>query len=81
MAPGDKLVIPDADGLRQDVMREMHDSPHSGHVGVNKTRKAIERLYTWLSLRDDVTHYVTTCAGCQRNKSSNQKPSAGTRVN
>ena len=55
-------------------MREMHDSPHSGHVGVNKTRKAIERLYTWPSLRDDVAHYVTTCAGCQRNKSSNQKP-------
>lgn len=52
-------------------MREMHDSPSSGHFDVKKTRKAIERLYTWPSLKDDVAHYVTTCAGCQRNKSSN----------
>ena len=73
-APGDKLVIPDVDDLRQEVMREMHDSAHSGHMGVKKTRKAIERLYNWPSMKDDVAHYVTTCAGCQRNKSSNQKP-------
>ena len=29
-APGNTLIIPNADELRQDVMREMHDSPHSG---------------------------------------------------
>ena len=73
-APGDKLMIPGADDLRLDLMREMHDSPHDGHVGVGKTRKAIERLYTWPSMKDDVEHHMTTCAGCQRNKSSNQAP-------
>ena len=73
-APGDKLVIPDADGLRLDLMREMHESSHAGHIVVRKTRKAIERLYTWPSMKDDVEHYVTTCAGCQRNKHSNQAP-------
>ena len=66
--------IGDADGLRLDLMREMHDSPHAGHVGVRKTGKAIERLYTWPSMRVDVKHYVSTCAACQRNKSSNQAP-------
>ena len=73
-APGDNLAIPDADDLRLDLMREMHDSPYAGHLGVRKTRKAIEQLYTWPSMRADVEHYVTTCAGCQRNKSSNQAP-------
>ncbi len=42
-ASGDRLVIPNADALRQFVMCEMHDSPWQGHVGVKKTRKAIER--------------------------------------
>ena len=73
-APGDKLAIPDADDLRLDLLREMHDSPYAGHLGIRKTRKAIERLYTWPSMRDEVEHYVTTCAGCQRNTSSNQAP-------
>ena len=40
-APHDVLVIPDADALRQEVLREIHDSPHSGHKGVKKTRKLL----------------------------------------
>ena len=70
----DKLVIPDADALRQHVMCEMHDSPWHGHTGVKKTRKALERYYTWPSLIKDVERYVHSCSSCQRNKSTNQKP-------
>jgi len=73
-ASGDKLVIPDADALRQFVMCEMHDSPWHGHIGVKKTKKAIERLYTWPSLNDDVEQYVRTCPYCQRDKTTNHKP-------
>ena len=43
-APDDVLVLPDADALRQEVLHEMHDPPFSGHVGIRKTRKAVERL-------------------------------------
>ena len=73
-APHDVLVLPDADALRQKVMHEMHGSPLAGHVGIRKTRKAIERFYSWPKLICDVEHYVRTCAGCQRNKSITQKP-------
>ena len=31
-AAGDKLVIPDVDALRQNVIRECHDAPHAGHL-------------------------------------------------
>ena len=55
-------------------MCEMHDSPWHGHIGVRKTSKAIERLYTWSSLKDDVEQHVRACPRCQRNKSTNQKP-------
>ncbi len=73
-ASSDRLVMPDADALRQFVMCEMHDSPWQGDVGVKKTRKATEPLYTWPSLKDDVEQYVRTCPCCQRNKTTNQKP-------
>ena len=71
---GDKLVIPDADALRQYVLREMHDAPSGGHFAIRKTKKSIERFYTWPALNTDVEDYVFTCPGCQRNKPSNQKP-------
>ena len=50
-ATHDVLVVPDAEALRQDLLCEMHDSPHSGHKGVKKPRKAGERFHTWPSLR------------------------------
>ncbi len=68
------MVIPNAGALRQFVMCEMHDSPWHGHIGVKKTRKAVEQLYTWLFLIEDVEQYVRTCPCCQHNKSTNQKP-------
>ena len=70
----DKLVIPDAFGLRQVIMCEMHDSPYRGHIGIKKTQKAIELLYSWPTLAADVESYVKHCPSCQRMKSTNQKP-------
>ena len=70
----DRLVIPDADALRQFVLCQMHDAPCGGHVGIKKTREATERFYAWPSLREDVESYVQSCPMCQRNKSTNQKP-------
>ena len=70
----DKLVIPDAFDLRQFVMCEIHDSPHRGHVGIKKTKKAIELLYFWPMLAADVECYVKHCPSCQKMKSTNQKP-------
>ena len=71
---GGKLVIPDADALRQDIRHECHDVPHAGHTGFRNTRQAIECNHTWPYSKDDVTHYVHLCAGCQRSNSTDQKP-------
>ena len=41
----DALVIPDSQSFRKQCLRELHDCPYSGHLGVTKTQKAIDRLY------------------------------------
>jgi RNase H-like domain found in reverse transcriptase/Reverse transcriptase (RNA-dependent DNA polymerase)/Integrase zinc binding domain/Chromo (CHRromatin Organisation MOdifier) domain/Retroviral aspartyl protease/Integrase core domain len=69
------IAVPNVKEIKQDIMRELHDCPYSGHVGETKTRKAISRRFWWPGLPKDVTHYVQTCDVCQRNKPSNQKPS------
>ena len=69
-----QLIIPDAFDLRQLILCEMHDSPYRGHVGVKKTKMAMELLCSWPTLAADVEAYVTHCPSCQRMKPTNQKP-------
>lgn len=68
------LVIPDLPDLKHQIMFEFHDILISGHVGTEKTRRAILRHYWWPEIRKDVEHYVLTCESCERNKAANQLP-------
>ena len=74
---GSQIVVPDDQAVRELILRELHDSPYSGHMGVTKTRQSVARSFWWQSLRTDVKKYVDTCVVCQRDKASTQKP-AGT---
>lgn len=71
---GQQVVVPDVHGLRQEILHELHDAPYSGHPGVSKTLRSVQRMYWWPALRADITKYVHTCVSCQRNKASTQKP-------
>jgi hypothetical protein len=73
-----KVAVPDAQiagtDLRQHCIHQHHDTLWSGHLGVNKTKLAIQSHFWWPHLKEQVTAYVTTCDSCQRNKSGNQLP-------
>ena len=72
---GDALVIPDSQGLRKQCLHELHNCPYSGHLGITKTQKAVDRLYWWKGVRTDIVQYIRRCSDCQKNKTnSNQKP-------
>ena len=58
------VVVPKVGNLRQECMREMHDTPLSGHLGVTKTQKA--GLFWWLTVSKDVRQYVLTVAKGQK---------------
>ena len=71
---GVRLVIPEHTDLRAKLLEAHHDTPYSGHIGVNRTESLISRQYWCPHMRADVTSYVIQCAVCQRNKPSNQRP-------
>ena len=73
----DALIIPDSGDLRKQCLQEMHDCPYSGHLGVIKTQKAIDRLYWWKRIRDDVRDHIRHCSKCQKNKNNSNQKSAG----
>ena len=69
----DAIAIPDHGNLRSQLLYELHNAPYSGHLGVNRTTKLLEKDYWWPTLRSDVLQYVKTCGDCQRNKGSTQR--------
>ena len=70
----DRLYIPDAPPLREQLLMEHHDIPIAGHQGIERTLLSLKRYYYWPNMDDMVRQYVSTCSTCQRTKGSNQKP-------
>ena len=68
------LYIPDVGDLRLQCLKEVHDLPCSGHVGIHKTQELLARAYWWPNWQRDVQEYVRTCSSCQRNKAGNVRP-------
>ena len=53
-------------------MRENHDVPLAGHVGMRKTLELVDRPFHWRGLRGDVLQYVKTYPTCQMMKSDSR---------
>ena len=52
-------------------MRENHDVPSVGHVGMHRTLELVDRHFHWRGLKNDVLRYVKTCPTCQMVKLDN----------
>jgi hypothetical protein len=63
------VVVPA--GLRDDVLRTIHDSPLSGgHLGFDKTYDRCRQRYWWPQMAKDIQLYCVACHQCQRANSS-----------
>ena len=67
-------MVPNNVKLKNDVIKELHSTPYSGHVGITKTYENVSRLFFWPGMRTDIIDHVECCIGCQRNKPSHLKP-------
>lgn len=68
------LCLPSIDSIVQEIIREHHDTPYGGHLGIAKTKESIKRNFYWPLMDDHIADYVRSCDICQRTKSVNQKP-------
>lgn len=68
------VVVPNDRSLRAKLLREVHDAPTGGHLGIEKTLTRLGRYFWWQGIRSEVQQYVKSCHACQSNKSSNQAP-------
>ena len=69
-----QLLIPKA--LRQEIIRNNHDTLLSGHFGVNKTSSKIKKKYYWYQMDQDIRLYIRQCKQCNKDKDPRKKPKA-----
>ena len=74
-----KEVIIAPGELRSFVLKNCHDTPTSGHMGVGKTLARLKNYVTWYKMMRDVIQYVRGCATCNRQKKGAPKAKAAQR--
>lgn len=67
-----RLVVPKEN--RKSVIKDLHDPPTSGHLGVSKTLHRIAARYYWPKMAADVRKYVGRCKTCLEIKSDQKAP-------
>ncbi|KAK9701035.1 RNase H-like domain found in reverse transcriptase [Popillia japonica] len=67
-----KLCIPKSERPR--ILKEIHDAPEAGHLGITKSIARAANRYYWPGMFREIRRYVQKCESCARHKFSQQKP-------
>ncbi|KAF8755227.1 hypothetical protein RHS01_05546 [Rhizoctonia solani] len=63
-----KLVVPDSETLKEQLLKEFHNSPLAGHPGQQRTLKLLSRNYWWPGMKSSAKEWVECCPTCQANR-------------
>lgn len=63
------MVIQDENEINK-LIKENHDTPSGGHVGINKLLLKLRRKYYWKNMKNSISKYVKNCISCKLNKHS-----------
>ena len=55
----------------EEVLKEHHDLPISGHLGIPKATARIKTFYYWQRMDNDIKRYVSNCEVCKTSKDLN----------
>ena len=62
-SPEGQIVVPDVRNLRMRILVAAHQGL-GAHRATDVTKAAVERLFTWPSLRSDTSNFVRDCTAC-----------------
>ena len=56
------------------LLKEFHDTPISGHMGITRTHNAMAKQCYWQGMHKSIVHYINSCTTCQQNKATHDTP-------
>ncbi|QRW26386.1 Retrotransposable element Tf2 protein [Rhizoctonia solani] len=62
-----KLVAPDSETIKEQLLREFHNSPLAGHPGQQCTLELLSHNYWWPGMKSTAKEWVECCPICQTN--------------
>ncbi|POM77416.1 Reverse transcriptase [Phytophthora palmivora] len=65
-----RVVVPNNEDLKYEILLDAHDAPMSGHLGREKTYQMVSQTFRRPRIYKRVSYYVKTCETCQRVKPS-----------
>ena len=68
-----RVWVPNKNNLYRHILELYHDTPITGHLGIQGTYKLVTRGYYWENMHDYIMQYVTNCQTCIRAKKRNYK--------
>ena len=68
-----RIYIPNNKKIKEEILKENHDSVDVGHPGQYRMMELLKRTYWWPELKEDVKRYVQGCFKCQQNKVQHQR--------
>ncbi|KAL0291840.1 UNVERIFIED_CONTAM: Transposon Ty3-G Gag-Pol polyprotein [Sesamum radiatum] len=71
---GERVCVPDVDGLREQILQEAHNAPYAMHPGTVKMYRNLRPYYWWQTMKKDVAEFVAKCMTCQQVKAEHQAP-------
>ena len=42
-----RIVVPENDEIKENIVRELHSTPYSAHPGIQRTIARVRRLFFW----------------------------------
>ena len=69
--------MPEVSALRDQLLKEAHETPYSMHPGSTKMYQDLKKGYWWPGMKRDVVSFIEKCLTCQQVKAEYQR-SAGT---
>jgi len=60
--------------LKDEVLRETHESRFATHPGSTKMYKDLKEYYSWSNMKREIAEFVSNCGICQQVKIKHQKP-------
>jgi hypothetical protein len=69
-----RICVPYQNNLRQQILKEAHESAYSIHPGGTKMYQDLRETFWWPGMKNDIAYYVACCDTCNKVKAEHQKP-------
>jgi hypothetical protein len=73
IAMGRRIYLPEDKILKDEVLREAHESRFTTHPGSTKMYKDLKENYWWPNMKREIAEFVSNCGICQQVKIEHQK--------